>query len=230
MTRRDKTRARIHDPWVQEKLAPTVKVHPFGCKRISLENGYFELFNRPNVHLVDVNETPIEEVTPSGIKTTQKEWEFDYIVCATGFDAMTGGLLQMNVVGKDGITLKEKWREGCKTYLGMGVSGFPNMSVNCLPSKNEFGWLVLTDMRFFTYGPQAPTAFCNGPSCAELQGEWIVHVMEYMREKKLKTIDATLESEAAWAEGIWTLANASLLPHAKSVRLSLTWSDYECLH
>ena len=76
---------------------------------------------------MDVNETPVEEVTPRGIKTTEKEWDFDFVVCATGFDAVTGGILQMNVVGKDGVSLNDKWKDGVKTYLGLCVSGFPNM-------------------------------------------------------------------------------------------------------
>lgn len=84
------------------------KPHAFGCKRISLENGFYELFGKSNVHLVDVNETPIIEVTPKGIRTSEKEWEFDIIVCATGFDAITGGILDMNVQGKDGLRLQDK--------------------------------------------------------------------------------------------------------------------------
>ena len=91
MTRRDKVRARLNDPYLKEKFAPTIKPHAFGCKRISLENGFYELFNRPNVHVVDVNETPIVEVTPAGIKTSEKEFDFDFVVCATGYDAITGG-------------------------------------------------------------------------------------------------------------------------------------------
>ena len=196
------------------------KPHAFGCKRISLENGFYELFNKPNVHLVDMNETPIEEVTPRGIRTSEKEWEFDYVVCATGFDAITGGILQMNIRGRDGLSLNDKWKDGVKTYLGMSVSGFPNMSVPMRLSKRS----MLRNRadffhRFFTYGPQAPTALCNGPSCAELQGDWIIIAMSEMREKKLASIDASRESEKVWADNIWTLANASLLPSTKSVSL-----------
>lgn len=110
------------------------KPHAFGCKRVALEEQFYELFEQPNTHLVDLNETPILEITENGIRTTEKEWHFDFIVCATGFDAVTGSLLQMNVTGKDGVSLNEKWKDGTKTYLGMSVSDFPNM--------------------FFTYGPQ----------------------------------------------------------------------------
>ena len=124
---RQKVRSRLQSPRLQEKFAPEKKPHAFGCKRISLERGFYELFNRENVHLVDVNETPVVEVTPKGIKTSEKEWEFDYVVCATGFDAITGGILQMNVVGKDGLKLSDKWTGGVKTYMGLCISGFPNM-------------------------------------------------------------------------------------------------------
>lgn len=199
---------------MQEKFAPTVKPHAFGCKRISLENGLYERFNKPNVHLVDINETPIVEITPRGIKTSQKEWDFDYIVCATGFDAITGGILQMNVVGKDGLDLRDKWQDGVKTYMGLCVAGFPNMWVAYHTQRLV---VLLTSNRFFTYGPQAPTALCNGPSCAELQGDWIVNLMEYMRENKLRCVNATTESEKTWAKGIWEIANMSLLPSTRSV-------------
>ncbi|CEJ92355.1 hypothetical protein VHEMI08011 [[Torrubiella] hemipterigena] len=194
---RDKVRARLDDERLKDKFAPMEKPHAFGCKRVSLENGFYELFNKKNVHLVDVNETPITEVTPAGIKTTEKEWEFDYIVCATGFDAITGGILQMNVEGINGLKLKDKWMDGTKTFLGLSVADFPNM--------------------FFTYGPQAPTAFCNGPSCAELQGTWIVDLLSSMRQKKQEVVNASAEAEKTWAESIWAIANTSLIPTTKSV-------------
>jgi cation diffusion facilitator CzcD-associated flavoprotein CzcO len=125
--RRDKVRARLPNRTLWEKFAPTSKPHAFGCKRISLENGFYEHFSRPNVHLVDVNETQITEVTPKGIRTTEKEWEFDYVVCATGFDAITGGILLMNVQSRNGIKLQEKWKSGVKTFLGLSIGDFPNM-------------------------------------------------------------------------------------------------------
>lgn len=125
--RRDKVRARLPNARLQEKFAPTEKPHAFGCKRISLENGFYELFGKPNVHLVDVNETPVVEVTPTAIRTSEKEWDFDHVICATGFDALTGGLLAMNVEGRNGMKLQEKWRAGVKTFLGLSVGDFPNM-------------------------------------------------------------------------------------------------------
>ena len=141
---REKTRARIQDPRVRELLAPMAAPYSFGCKRISLEQGFFEIFNEPHVHLVDVKSTPVEAVTGKGIRTSEKEWEFDYIICATGFDSITGGLKQIDIKRTSGEPLAEYWRHGTRTYLGMAVSGFPNM--------------------FFTYGPQGPTALCNGPT------------------------------------------------------------------
>jgi cation diffusion facilitator CzcD-associated flavoprotein CzcO len=116
-----------NDERLREKLAPTVKQHAFGCKRISLENGFYDVFSLPNVHLVDVNETPVTSVTPSGIVTTEKEYEFDYVVCATGYDAVTGGMILLNVQGRNGLKLQDKWADGVKTFLGLAVGEFPNM-------------------------------------------------------------------------------------------------------
>src|ERR1700761_8622388 len=104
-----------------------IKPYAFGCKRVALENGFYENFERPNVHLVDVIETPVQEVTPAGIRTSEKEWEFDCIISATGFDAVSGGLLNMNIVGKGDVRLEDAWKDGILTYLGMSVPGFPNM-------------------------------------------------------------------------------------------------------
>ena len=194
---RDKTRGRINDPKLKDILAPKDPPYAFGCKRISLENGYFEIFNQENVNLVDLNATPIEKFTAKGIQTSEKEWEFDYIVCATGYDAITGGLKNIDIRGSNKELLREKWAPGTTTYLGMSTSGYPNM--------------------FFTYGPQAPTALCNGPTCAELQGDWIAALMNYMRERQLKKIDASTEAEKGWTQAIWDIANTSLLPSTKSV-------------
>ncbi|KIA75483.1 Cyclopentanone 1,2-monooxygenase [Aspergillus ustus] len=191
-----KVRARIRDPRHGEILAPEVQPHGFGCKRISLENGYYEIFNQDNVSLVDMNATPIVEVTERGVKTTEKEWEFDYVVCATGFDAVTGGLLQIDIQGRNGEQLQNKWKSGTKTYLGMSVAGFPNM--------------------FFTYGPQAPTALCNGPTCAEYQGDFIISAMDHMRDSGIRRIEATPEAEKEWGEDVREFAYASLLPKTNS--------------
>lgn len=198
---RDKTRAKINDPKVADILAPIEQPHAFGCKRVSLESQYFEIYNKPNVCLVDVSDkgTPIQVITEKGIKTTNQEYEFDFIVCATGYDAITGGLTQIDIKGSSGKSLSACWKDGVKTYLGLGVSSFPNM--------------------FFTYGPQAPTALCNGPTCAELQGNWILQLVNQMKEKGLEKIEVETESEEQYKELIWKLANASLLPGTDSVSL-----------
>ncbi|RGP72183.1 hypothetical protein FSPOR_2855 [Fusarium sporotrichioides] len=193
---KSKVRSRINDPRIQELLAPEKQPYSFGCKRISLEADYFEIFNQPNVSLVDVNTTPVVEVTERGIKTTEKEWEFDFVICATGFDAVTGGMIDMNITGKSGLKLKEKWKTGAKTYLGMAVAGFPNM--------------------FFTYGPQAPTAFCNGPTCAESQGEFIMSMIKYMSRTKFHAVEACQDAETDWGATVRDIANASLIPTTKS--------------
>jgi cation diffusion facilitator CzcD-associated flavoprotein CzcO len=205
---RDKTRAKIHDPKVADVLAPMEQPYAFGCKRISLETGYFEIFNKPTVSLVNTSEsgTPIQEITETGIKTTEKEYEFDYIISATGYDAITGGLAQIDIKGVSGESLKDHWKDGAKTYLGLAVADFPNM--------------------FFTYGPQAPTALCNGPTCAQLQGDWILKAMEHMKTKSLKKMVAEKKSEDEYKELIWKLANASLLPSVDSVSryiILLSW-------
>lgn len=194
----EKTRARIEDERVRDILAPQKQPHAFGCKRISLENGYFEIFNQENVTLVDTSKTgsPIECITEKGIRTTQGEHEFDAIVCATGYDAVTGGLTQIDIHGRGGVSLKDAWKEGAKTYLGMASHGFPNM--------------------FFTYGPQAPTAFCNGPTCAELQGDWILNIMDHVRRHNFSTVEVQEKAQEEWKELIWKLANASLLPSVDS--------------
>ncbi|KAI2472397.1 cyclopentanone 1,2-monooxygenase [Annulohypoxylon bovei var. microspora] len=194
---REKTRARIDDPKLQELLAPAQQPYPFGCKRVPLERGYFDMFNKPNVHLVDVNHTPVVEVTEKGIRTTEQDLDFDIIILATGFDAVTGGLTTIDIRGIGGQSLKEKFQQhGPTTYCGISVAGFPNM--------------------FFSYGPQAPTAFCNGPTCAELQGDWIADVMNRLRRAGISSIVADEASEKAWGEHVESVAYSSLLPKAKS--------------
>ena len=108
-----------------EKLVP--KDHPFGSKRIPFESGYYEAYNQDNVLLVDVRETPIERITPKGIKTSDNEYEFDVIIYATGFDAVTGALTRIDIRGEGGQTLKDKWADGPRTYLGLQTAGFPNL-------------------------------------------------------------------------------------------------------
>ena len=193
-----KTLPRITSEHNAEILAPAKKIHPFGTKRISLEQSYFEIFNQPNVDLISTRSNPIERFTASGISTSDgKAHDFDVIILATGFDSITGGITQIDITGTDpDLRIQEKWRNGTYTHLGMTTSGFPNL--------------------FFTYGPQAPTAFATGPSSAETQGGWIIHVLEYMRQNGFKSIEPTREAEVAWREHVNEIAEKSLFPQADS--------------
>jgi len=202
---RDKTRARIHDEKKREILAPLQQPHAFGCKRISLETSYFTAFNQPHVAVVDISPTgtPITSLTEKGIRTTTADYPFDYIIAATGYDALTGGLLDIDIRhAATGQTLRAHWTHATRTYLGMTVSGFPNL--------------------FFTYGPQAPTAFCNGPTCAELQGSWILNALSHLRANSLRKMEARAASETYWTQVISDLAGASLISGVESVSLPRT--------
>jgi cation diffusion facilitator CzcD-associated flavoprotein CzcO len=187
---RNKIRQRVKDPVVAEKLVP--KDHPFGSKRIPLETNYYETYNRDNVLLVDVRETPIERITPKGIKTSDKEYEFDVIIYATGFDAVTGALTRIDIRGEGGQMLKDKWANGPRTYLGLQVAGFPNFFI----AMNS--------------------AFCNYTVCAESVVEWITDCIRYVREKNFTRISPTLQAEDAWVEHAAELAKHTLLSDAKS--------------
>ena len=193
---RDKTRARIDDPTVAELLAPTEPPYPFGTKRPSLEQNYYECFNQPNVELVDLTATPIEAITPTGVRTTAGTHDLDVLVLATGFDANTGGLTAIDIRGDDDTTLAETWADGVDTHLGVAVAGFPNL-------------LIL-------YGPQSATAFCNGPVCAELQGEWLVDLLNHMRSHGLTRIDSVPEKGPEWTAHLNDLADSTLFGRADS--------------
>lgn len=194
---RDKTRARIQDPRIAEVLAPTVAPHPFGVKRPSLEQDYYESFNRDNVTLVDIKRTPIEWVTPAGVTTADGVLhELDILVLATGFDALTGGLFDMDIRGTGGIALQDKWNHGVRAHLGVATAGFPNF--------------------LMVYGPQSPAGFCNGPTCAELQGEQIVQVLDHVLNSGLSRIEATSEAEEEWRQGVLEVTAMTLFDKADS--------------
>jgi cation diffusion facilitator CzcD-associated flavoprotein CzcO len=187
---RNKIRARVKDPVVAEKLVP--KDHPFGSKRIPLETGYYEAYNRENVLLVDVRESPIQRITPKGIKTRDAEYEFDVIIYATGFDAVTGALTRMDIRGEGGQSFKDRWADGPRTYLGLQTAGFPNFFI------------------------AVNTAFCNYPVCAEFVCEWIADCISYVREKGFASIEPTPQAEEAWIAHANELASHTLLSDAKS--------------
>jgi cation diffusion facilitator CzcD-associated flavoprotein CzcO len=182
---RNKIRARVKDPIVAEKLVP--KDHPFGAKRIPLESGYYEAYNRDNVTLVDLRETPIERIMSKGIKTSNREYEFDIIIFATGFDAVTGALTKIDIRGKGGISFKGYWAHGPRTYLGLQTAGFPNMFII------------------------SAAAFCNLPRCIEMLVEWVTDCIRYMREKGFVRIEATPQAEETWVQHAAELAGHSFL-------------------
>ena len=160
-------------------MAPKVAPHPYGTKRVSLEQDYFEAFNRKEVDVINVKENPIQSFTEKGIKTEDgEEREFDLIVFATGFDAISGGVTQIDIRGEDGTSIKDKWAQGTWTYLGMATRGYPNM--------------------FIIYGPQAPTAFATGGYSAQVQGKWVGDCLSYLRDNGYNKIQPTEEAEQEW--------------------------------
>lgn len=193
---RKRTLPRIKDPAVAALLAPEQPPYPFGTKRPSLEQGFFEIFNQDNVDLVDLNANPIEAITPHGIRTRDGALEFDIIVLATGFDAVSGGLTSIDIRDTSGRNLKQRWAEGMRTYLGMATSGFPNL--------------------IYVYGPQSPSGFCNGPTCAEFQGDWVVRFLTDMRDRGITRFETTEAAETAWGDIMRELAGRSLFPKANS--------------
>jgi cyclohexanone monooxygenase len=193
---REKVQARIRDPKLAEQLAPREPPHPFGVKRPSLEQTYYDVFNQDNVRLVDLKANPILEITPSGVRTADGDYDLDILVLATGFDAVTGGLTQIDIRGVDGVTLKDKWAQGVRTHLGMASAGFPNL--------------------LFLYGPQSPSGFCNGPTCAELQGDWVVEFLKHMRDTGVSRFEATATAEQTWKDHVEAVGAMTLFPLADS--------------
>ena len=190
----DKIRERVNDPEVAEKLIP--KDHTFGARRVPLETNYFEAYNRENVHLVDLHETPIERITPKGIKTSDQEREFDIIVYATGFDAVTGSFDRIDIQGTGGQKLKDKWRDGPVTYLGNQVSGFPNMAI--------------------VAGPQSGTLSANFPPGIEFAVEWTAGLLQYMREHNHECFEASGDAERKWTKDIEDSFEGTLFSQADS--------------
>jgi cation diffusion facilitator CzcD-associated flavoprotein CzcO len=170
---------KVHDPETARMLTPTG--YPFGVKRVPLDSGYFETFNLPHVHLVDVKSNPIAEITPSGVKLQDgTEYELDAIVYATGFDAMTGPLTRINIRGRGAQLLRDKWEHGPRTYLGLTVAGFPNL--------------------FTITGPQSPSVLSNMPVSIEQHVELISTIIAEVRDRGATTIEPSREAEDAWVE------------------------------
>ena len=176
-----KIRQRVKDPVVAEKLIP--KNHGFGTRRVPLETKYYEVYNQPNVTLVDINETPIERITTTGLRTTAAEYAFDIIIYATGFDAITGSFDRIDIRGIDGMRLKDKWADGPQTYLGVLVEGFPNMMM--------------------LMGPH--TALGNIPRSIEYNVEWVTGLVRFARERGLTRVEATEAGMASWTDHVKSL-------------------------
>ena len=190
---RDKIRSTVHDPDVAELLCPKTVI---GCKRLCVDTGYYETFNRPNVRLVDVSQHPIDEITPDGIRVGDDRYELDVIVFATGFDAMTGALSKIDIVGRTGTSLLDAWSEGPRTFLGLGVAGFPNL--------------------FLVTGPGSPSVLTNMVTSIEHHTEWIADCIGHLREHDVATIEATEPAQDAWVDYVNAVANFTLYPGCNS--------------
>ena len=185
---RRKIAAQVEDPVVREKLIP--KDFPFGTRRPSVDGGYFAAFNRPNVSLVDISETPIAAFTETGIRTSDAEYAFDIIIYATGFDAFTGSLLRFEIIGRDGMTLQEKWSAGPTSFLGIGVHNFPNM--------------------FIIVGPGSPSLLSNVLLSSEEQVDWLAQLFEHCRAHGVNEVEATAEAERKWVAHVNDRAKETL--------------------
>ncbi|HVR28368.1 MAG TPA: NAD(P)/FAD-dependent oxidoreductase [Thermoanaerobaculia bacterium] len=185
---REKIRSVVKDPKVAELLCPDTTI---GCKRLCLDTGYYETFNRPNVTLIDVSSSPIEEVTRDGVRVDGQDYEVDSLVLATGFDAMTGSLLAIDIRGRGGRTLRQKWVEGPRSYLGLQSAGFPNL--------------------FIITGPQSPSVLTNMLPSIEQHVNWIADCIDHLRQRDLATIEPTVEAEDEWVAHVNEVAGTTLL-------------------
>lgn len=184
----------VRDPAVAKLLEP--HDHPIGSKRICVDTGYYETFNRPNVTLVDIRSHSIEEILPDGLRTGGKDYQLDSIVFGTGFDAMTGSVAKIDIRGRAGATLNQKWAEGPRTYLGLMSAGFPNM--------------------FIITGPGSPSVLSNMIVSIEQHVDWISDCVSYMRERNLVVVEATKSAEEHWVTQVNEVASSTLYPQANS--------------
>jgi cyclohexanone monooxygenase len=191
---RQKIRSIVKDPKIADKLCP--KNHPLMTKRPCVDIDYFETYNRDNVTLIDLQETPIETITEKGVRTTEKEYEVDALVLAIGFDAMTGALFNIDLRGRGGLKIKDKWRDGPRTYLGLMVSGFPNL--------------------FLITGPGSPSVLANMIVAIEQHVNFIADAMVHANERQASTIEATERAENDWVRHVNEVADTTLYPLANS--------------
>jgi cation diffusion facilitator CzcD-associated flavoprotein CzcO len=190
---RRKIRSIVKDP----KTAATLSDidHPYAAKRPPIDTNYFETYNRANVTLVDVKATPIQRISPAGVCTTEAEYPLDIIVFATGFDAMTGPMLRMDIRGYDGVALQDVWEAGPRNYLGLQIAGFPNL--------------------FTITGPGSPSVLCNMPVAIEQHADWITDCIAHMRANNLDRIEARPDAVDKWVAEVNDMASKTLLPLAK---------------
>lgn len=191
---REKIRETVKDPATAELLA--AKGYPIGTKRICIDTHYFETYNRDNVELVDVKDTPIERITKDGVVTGGRSFKFDAIVFATGFDAMTGALFKMDIQGRGGEKLEEKWHAGPRTYLGVMSAGFPNL--------------------FMITGPGSPSVLSNMMVSIEQHVDWVTDSLVHMRETHQDIMEPTVEAEEEWVQHVSDVAYKTLFPKAAS--------------
>ena len=190
---RTKIHQAVRDPAVARLLEPRQVI---GCKRLCLDSGYYETFNRPNVHLVDIANAPIDAITPRGLRTGGREYELDTIVFATGFDAMTGALFAIDIRGRNGVALREKWRDGPRTYLGLGTAGFPNL--------------------FLVSGPGSPSVLTNMLVSIEQHVNWISDCIAFLRAHGHARIEARTAAEDAWVAHVNSVADRTVYPLCNS--------------
>lgn len=190
---REKIREIVRDPTVADALSPR---HHIGTKRTCVDIGYYETYNRENVELVNIRKEPILEIAPRGVRTTRSEYPVDCLVFAIGFDAMTGALLEMDIRGRDGLELRDKWARGPRTYLGLAVAGMPNL--------------------FIITGPGSPSVLSNMVVSIEQHVDWIAAAIAHLRQEGLDYMEATEQAEDAWVQHVNDLADATLYPQASS--------------
>jgi cyclohexanone monooxygenase len=190
---RGKIRSLVKDPKVADLLMPTYRI---GTKRLCADSDYFQTFNQPHVHLVDIKRSPITAITPEGVTTTAGDYALDAIIFATGFDAMTGTLLAMDIHVKGGAKLRDQWEHGPRTYLGIMTAGLPNL--------------------FMITAPGSPSVLSNVVVSIEQHVEWVTDCLEHLRKNNLQRIDPELGAQDAWVSHVNELADRTLLPKGES--------------
>ena len=191
---RNRIREIVEDPETAEKLVPYS--YPIGTKRLCIDSGYYETFNQPNVTLIDARDEPIVEVTQQGVKTSETEYKVDSLILATGFDAMTGTLKRIDIRGRNGLELRSRWEDGPVSYLGLGVSGFPNM--------------------FTITGPGSPSVLSNMMVSIEQHVDWIADCLNYLQANNIETIEPDAEPEAEWTRHVIEVADGMLFSKGNS--------------